>query len=482
VGESGSNGKELMTIRSQLLVKLVPIAVVGMLVIVILLPYSLYRRDTSEIKKQAHQKVELIRKGLLGAMMNTGDPVVIRKIVDWYKNNDEFEFRMVRSKYVRKQFGDRKGETPKDQIEEDVLNGKLSESAILSGTDFRQVTPFVSDERCQKCHEDIDGTPIPIGSVMGVAEIKFSIEEMRNSSIKLTAIVAIGILVVFSLLFATLYYIFHHSILEPIRQITDDIESIENEIFDVTLVTPTTYEMEVLVNRVHKTAQTLMIRKIKRDKALEESKKLNEKIRSYAKEHAERLGIKDEDQIQWITDKFTKAVEDEKQTERVENLFEFVCKEKKKVIIGNRIDLISPLTYYLTRLIPKPVESIKKGSVQLALEEALMNAIIHGNLGVPSSLKDESNTKFEEKIEERKKEEPYSSRKVEVSYSYKENEVTYTISDEGDGFDWGLFINKSEEEMLMQTHGRGIMIMKAFGSSINYNEKGNSVTITFSAV
>lgn len=70
----------------------------------------------------------------------------------------------------------------------------------------------------------------------------------------------------------------------------------------------------------------------------------------------------------------------------------------------------------------------------IALEEAILNAVYHGNLGVSSDLKLSGDGLFERTAAARRLEEPYRSRRVGVSAELSPSLATFVIEDEGQGF------------------------------------------------
>ena len=74
--------------------------------------------------------------------------------------------------------------------------------------------------------------------------------------------------------------------------------------------------------------------------------------------------------------------------------------------------------------------------IGMAIEEALTNAMHHGNLEVCSELRDgDSDTDYYQTIAQRKKMTDFRSRKVRVEAEYSEDHICIQISDEGAGFD-----------------------------------------------
>jgi serine/threonine-protein kinase RsbW len=88
--------------------------------------------------------------------------------------------------------------------------------------------------------------------------------------------------------------------------------------------------------------------------------------------------------------------------------------------------------------------------MQLAIEEALINAVEHGNRLDPQ-------------------------KHVTVEYSITSTELEITITDEGCGFNPNRVPDPRVDENIHNVTGRGIVLMRECMDSVNYNEKGNSV-------
>ena len=89
--------------------------------------------------------------------------------------------------------------------------------------------------------------------------------------------------------------------------------------------------------------------------------------------------------------------------------------------------------------------------IEIALREALANAIIHGNEEDPQ-------------------------KRVRVSCRCNmEGEVTITIRDEGQGFEPYALADPTDPDNLLLTHGRGILLMHALMDSVSFDEGGTVV-------
>jgi len=114
----------------------------------------------------------------------------------------------------------------------------------------------------------------------------------------------------------------------------------------------------------------------------------------------------------------------------------------------------------------------------LALEEALRNAVHHGNLELSSELRDMFDEDlFNKAIDDRRRLAPYCDRKVYVKVKIAPGEVTFVVRDDGDGFDPSKVPDPTSEEGLEAVSGRGILLMHSLMDKVTFNEKGNEVTL-----
>jgi CheY-like chemotaxis protein len=115
--------------------------------------------------------------------------------------------------------------------------------------------------------------------------------------------------------------------------------------------------------------------------------------------------------------------------------------------------------------------------VGVALEEALVNALYHGNLAVSSDLRGEDDKAYFELITRRAREVPYCNRHIYVSAKLSRQEAVFTVRDEGAGFDPSSLPDPNDPSTLERAHGRGVLLMRAFMDSVTYNDTGNEATL-----
>ena len=90
--------------------------------------------------------------------------------------------------------------------------------------------------------------------------------------------------------------------------------------------------------------------------------------------------------------------------------------------------------------------------LRLALEEALVNAIKHGNGMDPD-------------------------KQVHIDCRFEVDRVRIVIEDEGGGFDLKAVPDPTDDENLERPGGRGIMLMRSFMNTIEYNDSGNRLVL-----
>ncbi len=125
--------------------------------------------------------------------------------------------------------------------------------------------------------------------------------------------------------------------------------------------------------------------------------------------------------------------------------------------------------------IAKDADAVRLG---VALEEALLNAIIHGNLEVGSQHREGDGLLYEEFIELHMTREPFRSRVVTLSVEIDEEAASFQVTDEGPGFDINEIPDPTDPENLLRPSGRGLLLIHAFMDDVKFNDKGNSITLT----
>jgi FixJ family two-component response regulator len=113
----------------------------------------------------------------------------------------------------------------------------------------------------------------------------------------------------------------------------------------------------------------------------------------------------------------------------------------------------------------------------VAVEEAILNAIIHGNLEITSDSRQNDEAIYNSLIEARRQQAPFSARKVQVTARLNRDEAVFVITDEGPGFDIKSIPDPTTPIGVTSVSGRGILLMRSFMNTVQFNDRGNAVTL-----
>jgi serine/threonine-protein kinase RsbW len=94
------------------------------------------------------------------------------------------------------------------------------------------------------------------------------------------------------------------------------------------------------------------------------------------------------------------------------------------------------------------------GKILVSTMEAVNNAILHGNKA--------DKEKF-----------------VNIEFLFRKKELFVSVEDEGQGFKPKEVPDPTKPENIENLHGRGVFLMSKLADSIEFNEKGNRVTMSF---
>jgi CheY-like chemotaxis protein/anti-sigma regulatory factor (Ser/Thr protein kinase) len=162
-----------------------------------------------------------------------------------------------------------------------------------------------------------------------------------------------------------------------------------------------------------------------------------------------------------------------------QRLLECLTQTQSEFLLDNDPSLIPPLIGYLQENLSrmKLCDEIGRIRVSVALQEALINAIHHGNLEVSSELREKDDKAYLQLIEDRRRHKDYRSRRVYVSARESPAEAVYTIRDEGPGFDPSRLPDPTDPANLERVAGRGLLLIRTFMDEVYHNEKGNQITM-----
>ena len=124
--------------------------------------------------------------------------------------------------------------------------------------------------------------------------------------------------------------------------------------------------------------------------------------------------------------------------------------------LSSRVAAISPYVNRLMRFIKGFMNKLgavdeSELDIEIAVREALANAVIHGN-----------------------HEDPY--KRIYVTCRCQmDGEVSITVRDEGEGFDGPAVPDPTHPQRRLLSNGRGIYLMRALMDEVSFEEPGNTV-------
>jgi CheY-like chemotaxis protein/anti-sigma regulatory factor (Ser/Thr protein kinase) len=147
--------------------------------------------------------------------------------------------------------------------------------------------------------------------------------------------------------------------------------------------------------------------------------------------------------------------------------------------LDNDVALVAPMVGHLEHTLERMRICEPSGLVLIgvALHEALTNAILHGNLGLSSDLRESDEKQYYRLAAERRTQPPWSDRRVFVNATLTPQEAVFVIRDEGEGFDPDLLPDPTDPANLDRVSGRGLLLIQTFMDRIEHNERGNQITM-----
>jgi len=119
----------------------------------------------------------------------------------------------------------------------------------------------------------------------------------------------------------------------------------------------------------------------------------------------------------------------------------------------------------------------KRIQAGIALEEALVNALEHGNLELPSELREQDEDAYRRLAFERAAQLPFRDRRIHIKMEMNRSEAQLVVCDEGAGFAPSAVGVPTDLENLERASGRGLLLMRTFMDHVEFNDSGNQVTM-----
>ena len=164
---------------------------------------------------------------------------------------------------------------------------------------------------------------------------------------------------------------------------------------------------------------------------------------------------------------------------RHQRLFERLAQAELQFILENDRQLVPPLVAHLRTYLDRLnlCNETALTRICIALEESLLNAILHGNLELSSDLRQDGEEAYYRLADERRAMPPFRERQVFCNARMSRAEVCFTIRDQGPGFDPSTLPDPTDPANLGRVGGRGLLLIRTFMDSVTHNQTGNEITL-----
>ena len=156
--------------------------------------------------------------------------------------------------------------------------------------------------------------------------------------------------------------------------------------------------------------------------------------------------------------------------------FEFTL-DNDPTLFDSFIEYFQPIVYGMGLC-----DDTDRFRIGMALKEALLNALLHGNLELKAAdvrgLREEWLPGEEPvAIRARLAQPEFARRRIRASVSIDADQAVFVVRDQGRGFDTSRMPAKGDLGAMDAESGRGIVLMRAFMDEVMYNASGNEVTL-----
>lgn len=139
-------------------------------------------------------------------------------------------------------------------------------------------------------------------------------------------------------------------------------------------------------------------------------------------------------------------------------------------------EITQSIVFFVTHVMRASDEH--SSDIATAIHEAVMNAMVHGNMGIHSKYADLTGMEdFYQMVESQFSQDSYLEKDVHITMAYSPEYVVVSISDQGKGYEPGHV--KSAGEASHELHGRGLQIIKETTSSFSVSEDGRTIHLSF---
>ena len=142
--------------------------------------------------------------------------------------------------------------------------------------------------------------------------------------------------------------------------------------------------------------------------------------------------------------------------------------------LDNDLKVIDPLVDLIQQVVASQdlLDSTERVRMCVAIEHALQNAMIRGNLEISREDHPVVNATL---VEEKAEEDRFKGRKVYFRFLIANGVCDFVVRDEGNGFDVSTVPSAADPEAFKDGIGRGLVLIQAFMDQVEFAEEGREV-------
>lgn len=147
-----------------------------------------------------------------------------------------------------------------------------------------------------------------------------------------------------------------------------------------------------------------------------------------------------------------------------------------EIRLPSRVGFIdAAVTFFESTISPTVNDPMQCKRLGTCLREALINAILHGNLEINFPPQDRTMSAiFDPLVAEREALPEFGDRNVTIHWQILSDRIEFSVTDEGKGFTYPDSLPKPEN---LAPSGRGLILIQNVVDSVGWNQSGTQITM-----
>lgn len=443
---------------------------------------TLQVKDQSEAKERGLNIANIFLQTVLERKLATEANDKVHYLADrTFYDSSVDSARIIWTDLLQKQFGPDRSKEPLTDSEKLALTSYDSKLLFSDETSLKLLIPFITDNSCGSCHSDVDGKALEAGRIVAVASLYLDFADIRRESSNIASNIIIVITIAMIIFSSLILTIIHYTYSLPMKEFTESVSSMKFERLSKLNRRFSTPEFKEVAKQASTVFKNITQKQKESEDKLVNQIQANQQILSMIEAKSDIAHIEDQDDINKLVSKIAYVIDEAERAKLLRRAYPFVRSINEELEIPANPDYIPVVAIYVSEIIAGSIVGLFHQRIELAVDEALSNAIHHGSLEIESVTKEEDFDKFLAITNERMNTAPYKDRVVSVTVHQEFEIGIVTITDEGSGFNYKDKLKKrvNDSGSRLLPHGRGLALMSALASKVEFVGNGNKVILTF---